>query len=78
MPPGRRGSVKSTRRTLIVAASVLVVVALAIAMVNARRSEDRFCSADGRLGPNGQIYGRDPNQGCKFVDESGEVLPGQG
>jgi hypothetical protein len=36
-----------------------------------------LCTADARRGPKGQLYGRDPNQGCKFVDERGQVLPGQ-
>lgn len=36
-----------------------------------------FCTADGRIGPDGQTYGRDPRQGCKFVDENGQVLPDQ-
>lgn len=37
----------------------------------------RFCTTDSRRGPNGKFYGRDPNQGCKFVDEQGQVLPDQ-
>lgn len=38
-----------------------------------------FCTADGYLGPNGEMmpYTRDHNQGCKWVDEDGDLLPGQ-
>jgi hypothetical protein len=35
------------------------------------------CTKDARSGPNGETYGRDPDQGCKFVDENGKLLPGQ-
>lgn len=34
-----------------------------------------FCTADGRLGPNGQIYSRDPAQNCQFADDNGNLLP---
>ena len=37
----------------------------------------RFCTTDARRGRNGELYGRDPNQGCKFVDDRGQVLPDQ-
>lgn len=37
--------------------------------------QQQFCTAEGRIGPNGEIYGRDPTQGCQFVDEDGNVLP---
>jgi hypothetical protein len=36
-----------------------------------------FCTAEARIGPNGEMYGRDPGKGCKFVDADGNVLPGQ-
>ena len=26
---------------------------------------------------NGRSYGRSPSHGCKFVDKSGHLLPGQ-
>jgi hypothetical protein len=77
MAPSRTISVGRARKALVLAASILLVVALAIVIANARRTDDRFCTADGRLGPDGQIYGRDPNKGCRFVDENGRVLPGQ-
>jgi hypothetical protein len=43
----------------------------------ARKAMPTFCTSDALLGPEGQSYGRDPDQGCKFVDEHGEVLPDQ-
>jgi len=36
-----------------------------------------FCTTDQLIGPEGKRYGRDPGQGCKFVDEDGKVLPDQ-
>lgn len=36
-----------------------------------------FCTAEGLVGPNGQIYGRSNEHDCRFVDEDGNVLPGQ-
>jgi len=35
------------------------------------------CTDDQMVGPDGQRYGRDPSQGCKFVDDDGDVVPGQ-
>jgi hypothetical protein len=43
----------------------------------ASQGTSNLCTADARRGPNGQLYVRDPNQECKFVDERGEVLPDQ-
>ena len=38
-----------------------------------------FCTTEGMLGPNGELmpYSRDGSQGCKWVDEDGDLLPGQ-
>lgn len=33
-----------------------------------------FCTADGLLGPDGQTYGRDLDQGCRWVDDEGKPL----
>lgn len=66
----------NVRRVLALVALVLVLVVLAI-IADSLRTEERFCPADGRLGPDGQVYGRDPDKDCKFVDENGRVLPGQ-
>lgn len=36
-----------------------------------------FCTTDQLIGPDGERYGRAPDQGCKFVDEDGKVVPDQ-
>lgn len=56
---------------------MLLVAVLGLTFIGREESEERFCTADGMLGPNGETYGRDPNQGCKFVDDDGNVLPDQ-
>ena len=66
------------RRTCVIAA--IAVVAGVFWVGDALKSDGKshvFCTADARLGPNGATYGRDPSQGCRFVDETGHVLPGQ-
>lgn len=32
------------------------------------------CPSDGLTGPGGTLYGRDPDKGCKFVDEDGNTI----
>lgn len=39
--------------------------------------ESVACTDDLMIGPDGQRYGRDPTQGCKFVDDNGNVVSGQ-
>lgn len=56
---------------------VLLVAGLGFTFIGREESEERFCTAEGRIGPNGEMYGRDVNQGCKFVDDDGNVLPDQ-
>jgi hypothetical protein len=72
-----RISRRNAHGAVALTAAVLLVVALAVAMSKARGTEERFCTTEGLIGPNGHIYGRDPNHGCKFVDENGKDLPGQ-
>jgi hypothetical protein len=58
----------------------LLVVASTLAILKLRMppaASAKFCTADGLIGPAGNVYGRDIHQGCKFVDENGDVLPGQ-
>jgi hypothetical protein len=33
-----------------------------------------FCSADARIGPNGELYGRSGDADCRFVDARGHVV----
>ncbi len=56
---------------------VLVAVVLVSGAVAIGISDDgpTFCTAEGMIGDNGQIYGRDPNQSCEFVDENGKIVP---
>jgi hypothetical protein len=62
---------------LLLVAGLAVLALLAFDGWRSTNVTDKPCTADGRLGPNGQMYGRDPNHECKFVDEHGNVLPGQ-
>ena len=56
----------------------LILGAIALFTLGGRGdAPPKFCTAEGRLGPNGQVYGRDAAHDCKFVDEHGNVLPGQ-
>jgi len=61
------------------AAILIGVMLLAVVMFVSWHGtgETKFCTAEGRIGPEGQVYGRDPGHECKFVDEHGNVLPGQ-
>lgn len=56
----------------------LLVVAAATGTVGWALTHDDeepiFCHADGLLGPNGEIYGRSGDAGCRFVDENGDVI----
>lgn len=67
------------RRTSRMWPALFAAAAVAVGLVAFVDSDDaeRFCTAEGLIGENGQIYGRDPAQGCQFVDENGDVLPGQ-
>jgi hypothetical protein len=68
------------RRWLVAILSVLIVlVASGTAFAIARsRSTPRFCTADGLISDQpGVTYHRDPDQGCKFVDQNGNPPPSQ-
>lgn len=56
--------------------AVAVVGLLAVALLHAGGEPGRSCSADARLGPDGQSYGRDPERTCHFIDENGNDLGG--
>ena len=62
---------------LLLAAGLAVVALLAFDAWSSTSVSDKPCTAEGRIGQNGQTYGRDPDHDCKFVDEHGNVLPGQ-
>ncbi len=58
---------------IVIAAFALVAV---VAWFAVRPAAPTGCTADGLQGPNGEVYGRDPDQGCRFVDQHGNVVPG--
>jgi hypothetical protein len=35
----------------------------------------RVCHADGVIGPDGTMYGRDPSRNCELVDSQGNPPP---
>ena len=54
--------------------TVLVAVLVGVGALAACGSDDdsepqTFCPADALLGPNGESFGRDPDQDCRFVDD---------
>ena len=61
-------------RLAVVAVAVCVTIGFVAILVT---QQPRHCKWDTRAGPEGQSYGRDPDQDCKFVDDDGNVLPGQ-
>jgi hypothetical protein len=36
--------------------------------------EERFCTAEGWIGPNQEVYGRVGNPDCQFEDQDGNLL----
>lgn len=67
------------RRGMALVAFFLLVAVLGLLSVVLLRSDGepgRGCTADARLGPNGQTYGRDPERKCHFIDENGNDLGG--
>lgn len=65
--------------------TVLVAAVLAVAGLGACGDDDgdgegetpTTCPADALLGPNGESFGRDPGQDCRFVDDDGRVITTQ-
>jgi hypothetical protein len=70
-------AVAGGRRWMVATVLVLLLLVIGVVLIRPRPGPTRMCTADGLVGPNGTIYGRDFRQGCKFVDERGRVLPGQ-
>lgn len=54
--------------------AALAVAILAGSLTPLACSVSQDCTDDGLAGPDGQVYGRDPNQDCQFVDENGDVV----
>lgn len=65
------------RRYIVLVLLVTGFLAVAAFVALGGGGEPVFCTADGRIGPSGEIYGRSASHDCKFVDDEGNVLPGQ-
>lgn len=60
----------------MLAVLLLVVIAGGYLIVDSRDPDvATFCTADGLISEDGQIYGRDHAQDCAFVDDEGNKLP---
>lgn len=58
-----------------VIALALASALLAIVLIVTRYdSTPVFCTGEGMIGQNGQLYGRSSKHDCKFIDEHGDVL----
>lgn len=55
---------------------LMAVVALLAVALGSDPEPGKGCTTDARMGPNGEIYGRDPDRNCHFVDEQGNDLGG--
>lgn len=67
-----------TRRWyLVLALLVAILIATATFLATGDGDDPVFCTADARIGPSGETYGRSAAHDCKFVDDKGNVLPGQ-
>ena len=66
-------------RAVAMFAVVFVVLALigAAAWFVGGSTSSPDCKLDARTGPNGEVYGRSGEHDCQFVDDEGNVLPGQ-
>lgn len=66
-PPIERG------RRAVILLFIGIGVALAFATLVGGQGTIPICTAEGRLGPDGAVYGRDPTQQCQFVNDQGEL-----
>lgn len=54
-----------------------ILVPATIAVIDASFGtdpEEIFCTAEGLIGPNGEMHGRSTSQGCQFVDDEGNLV----
>lgn len=71
---------RTERWRLIRAAGLGIALAgtIAFGWSHLRPQEDApatFCTADGYTTESGEVYGRDPQQGCAWVDAEGNKVP---
>lgn len=65
-----------SRRWLVVIGLAVLVLAT-VAAIDASFGadpEETFCTAEGLIGPHGEVYGRSASRGCQFVDSDGDLL----
>ena len=65
------------RRGAVTACALALTATTAGVVAAGDEPAPQFCTADGLIGDDGEIYGRDPDQGCRFVDQFGRVLSGE-
>lgn len=76
-PAGRPAPPTSRAIAMFVAVFAFFALLAAAAWFIGGNPGQVVCELDGLSGPNGEVYHRDPNQDCTFVDLDGNVLPGQ-
>lgn len=62
------------RLALVSAIGVSAVTAGSLYVATTSDDPLRFCFSDGLVGADGDSYGRDPDQRCRFVDANGAVV----
>jgi len=68
--------VRLSRYWLVVIGFAILVPAT-VAVIDASFGadpEEIFCTAEGLIGPNGEVHGRSTSRGCQFVDAEGNLL----
>lgn len=64
-------------RCWLVVIGLAILVPATIAVVDdsfGTDAEEIFCTAEGLIGPDGEVYGRSTSQVCQFVDGEGSLL----
>lgn len=59
----------------IIGLAILVPAAVAVIYASfGADTEEVFCTAEGLIGADGEVYGRSGSRGCQFVDRDGDLL----
>lgn len=59
---------------MVIAAVVVVLAAGAAVLISKDDPEVTFCTMEGMIGTDGEIFGRSTSHGCQFVDDSGDLI----
>lgn len=59
---------------LVIAAVVVVLAASAAVLMSRDEPEATFCTMEGMIGPEGEIFGRSTSHDCQFVDDRGDLV----